>query len=88
MLATPVGFAEAVSPHEDPAVFMPGSQPSDGYAFTPSGNCTTCHGGYDAVVEADFAWKGSMMGNAARDPLFYATMTIANQVLPSWVGKT
>jgi len=53
--------------------------------ITTSDNCFGCHGPYfDEVfggyrAEPMSRWKGSLMGNAGRDPLFYAQMTNANQ---------
>jgi mono/diheme cytochrome c family protein len=44
-----------------------------------SGNCAQCHGGFDAANEPAALWRGSLMGNAGRDPLFFAQMTLANQ---------
>ncbi|MEK6674928.1 MAG: hypothetical protein AABZ47_04650 [Planctomycetota bacterium] len=44
-----------------------------------SGNCAMCHGNYDPVNEPHRNWSGSLMGQAGRDPLFYAQMTTANQ---------
>ncbi len=61
--------------------FQPGTQPNtltDPILDTP-GNCQFCHGGYDAVVEPYRPWAASMMGQAARDPMFYACLTISNQ---------
>lgn len=43
--------------------------------------CNGCHGAY-ADYAADDTWRGSMMANAARDPLFHAALTIANQDIP------
>jgi hypothetical protein len=63
---------------------LPGSQPLTGTVVEdPSLNCITCHGNYDAAVEPWHSWRGSMMGNAARDPLFLATMVVAEQDAPS-----
>jgi len=45
----------------------------DGSILT-SGNCVLCHGHYDAVNEPHRNWSGSLMGQAGRDPLFYARM--------------
>ncbi|MEN8251409.1 MAG: MopE-related protein, partial [Bacteroidota bacterium] len=59
--------------------FLPGSQPLESGTFTDPGQCENCHGGYDEAVEPSFTWKGSMMAQAMRDPLFTATMVIANQ---------
>jgi hypothetical protein len=47
--------------------------------FQKSDNCSTCHGEYDYDNEPYHTWKGSLMGNAGRDPLFLAQMTTANQ---------
>jgi hypothetical protein len=38
-----------------------------------------CHEGYDQAVEPGFLWKGSMMAQSARDPIFWATMVVAMQ---------
>ncbi len=59
--------------------FVPGSQPNQSGQLQTPDKCDNCHGGYDAAVEPAFNWRGSMMAQAARDPLFYAAMTIANQ---------
>lgn len=56
--------------------FLPGSQPNQSGTFTAS---CSCHDGYNTNVEPAFNWRGSMMAQAARDPLFLAAMTIANQ---------
>lgn len=47
--------------------------------FLPPTYCAGCHGNYDAANEPYHTWKGSLMGNAGRDPLFYAQLTNANQ---------
>jgi len=62
--------------------FLPGSQPGESGNLESPSKCDNCHGGYDNDVEPDFLWKGNMMSQAARDPLFYATMAIANQDAP------
>lgn len=45
--------------------------------------CAGCHGFYDndGEVEAEIyrPWAASMMGQSARDPIFYACLAIANQ---------
>lgn len=59
---------------------MPGTQPFEhGPDLDSSASCATCHGGYSQAVEPHFNWRGSMMANASRDPLFMANMAIANQ---------
>jgi len=47
--------------------------------FRGSDDCRNCHGDFDYDNEPFFTWKGSLMGNAGRDPLFYAQMTTASQ---------
>lgn len=44
-----------------------------------SDNCRACHGNFDQANEPSFNWQGSLMGQAGRDPLFFAQMTLANQ---------
>ncbi len=62
--------------------FLPGSQPGT-YQFEATNKCESCHGGYgQQAVEPVFNWQGSMMAQAARDPLFYAGLAIANQDAP------
>jgi hypothetical protein len=63
---------------KDPLVRMPGTQPGGGNLETPK-NCTNCHAGYNTQVEPGHNWKGSMMAQAARDPLFWACLTVAGQ---------
>lgn len=60
--------------------FLQGTQPHE--LNTPifeSSNCAACHGFYDPVTAPHDQWVTSMMGQAGRDPIFYATFTIANQ---------
>lgn len=59
--------------------FMPGSQPLDSGTFDDPDQCDNCHGGYDNNAEPAFTWRGSMMAHAMRDPLFEASLVIANQ---------
>ncbi len=62
---------------------LPGTQPFDGGVLAnPQDNCATCHGDYDSSVEPWYNWRGSMMGNTMRDPLFLATMVVAEQDAP------
>jgi len=61
-----------------------GSQPLTGVVLDdPNATCVTCHGNYDAANEPWANWRGSMMGQAARDPFFKACMTVAEQDAPS-----
>jgi hypothetical protein len=59
---------------------LPGTQPFEhGQDLEASAQCASCHGGYNAAVEPQHGWQGSMMAHASRDPLFLANMAIANQ---------
>jgi hypothetical protein len=60
-------------------VMMPGSQPDDSIGDLKSNRCGNCHAGYDPLAEPMTTWAGSMMGHAGRDPIFWATMAIAEQ---------
>lgn len=44
-----------------------------------SQNCQVCHSNYDVANDPMSTWSGSLMGQAGRDPLFFAQMTLANQ---------
>lgn len=63
---------------------QPGDLPNGGY-FSSAENCATCHKA-KAGMEPDYmpfdTWNGTMMGNAARDPVFFAALTVANQDEP------
>lgn len=62
---------------------QPGTQPFGASSFEPSTDCLGCHGGYNTAVEPGHNFKGSMMAQAARDPLFFACVAIAEQDAPS-----
>jgi MYXO-CTERM domain-containing protein len=56
------------------------------HQLTPAADCTNCHSFGNADMHADdplyapyFGWQGSMMGNSARDPVFWAGVAIASQ---------
>jgi hypothetical protein len=74
------GFAADVVPNE---IMMPGTQPNEVSGFESPDKCDNCHGGYDEGYaysnEPAFGWRGSLMGNAGRDPIFWATLAIAEQ---------
>lgn len=63
--------------------FMPGSQPISTRSYDPPSNCANCHSGItnntDQSYEPTFGWQGSMMSQAMRDPLYLASLAIANQ---------
>jgi len=58
---------------------QPGTQPGEIGNLESPDKCDNCHGGYNQAVEPAFNWRGSMMGNAGRDPIFWATLAIAEQ---------
>jgi hypothetical protein len=64
-------------------IMMPGTQPNEVGNFESPDKCDNCHGGYDEARvwsnEPAFGWRGGAMGNAGRDPIFWATLAIAEQ---------
>jgi PKD repeat protein len=77
LLALPAAFAADVVPTD---VKMPGTQPEDAITpLEPVGFCANCHGNYDQAVEPLFNWRGSMMSHSSRDPVFWATLAVAEQ---------
>jgi hypothetical protein len=62
---------------------QPGTQPNEVQNFESPDKCDNCHGGYDEARaysnEPAFGWRGGPMGNAGRDPIFWATLAIAEQ---------
>lgn len=65
-----------------PQLELPGTQPGELTAnLSNPSSCRTCHGDYATYAAYD-TWAGSMMANAARDPLYLAALTVANQDIP------
>ena len=60
-------------------VSSPVPQPGDFNSLDPAAQCLFCHGGYNSTVEPGHNWQGSMMALAGRDPLFWATLAVAEQ---------
>ncbi|MBK8975400.1 MAG: hypothetical protein IPM29_05705 [Planctomycetes bacterium] len=58
-------------------VQQPGTQPNE--AGTLPGNCLNCHAGYDPQAEPGHQVIGSPMTQAGKDPLFWATVAVAEQ---------
>lgn len=58
---------------------QPGTQPQEIGNLESPDKCDNCHGGYDLSVEPAYNWRGSMMANAGRDPIFWATVAVAEQ---------
>ncbi|MFO0873953.1 MAG: multiheme c-type cytochrome [Phycisphaerales bacterium] len=63
--------------------FMPGTQPNpDPFQFASvqsSINCTYCHSGYSINFAPYDSWVVSVKGQAARDPVWQAALSIAQQ---------
>ena len=63
---------------------LSGTQPHEGAVLDdPDLQCATCHGNYDTDNEPWYNWRGSMMGQAMRDPFFLACVAVAEQDAPS-----
>ncbi|MBD3868933.1 MAG: hypothetical protein IFK94_12465 [Acidobacteria bacterium] len=71
---TPTAQAAPTVPNE---VKMPGTQQLEASPFSSS--CSCHYNTTNPDYEPGFGWEGSMMGNAGRDPLFWATVAIAEQ---------
>ncbi len=72
--AVPARAWTPVAVTNDLAVRMPGTQPGQVADLESDKQCLSCHGGF----EMDH-WRGSMMAQASRDPIFWAAMTVAAQ---------
>ena len=64
---------------EDPLVRMPGTQPDQEVPLEGPGGCLGCHSEFDPVTEPGSNWQGSMMAQAGRDFLYWASLTVAGQ---------
>ena len=87
VVPTWVGFSASAA---DEDFEVPGTQPTDSGHADPlvidhefigasvgSGSCVSCHTG--SLDGSPFGpWRGSMMGNSARDPLFWAQLDLVN----------
>jgi hypothetical protein len=60
-------------------VQMPGTQPGEVSQIQSVSKCDNCHGNFDPAGEPWFNWAGSMMAHASRDPIFWATVAVAEQ---------
>src|SRR4051812_9701964 len=67
---------------------LKGTKPGDlvsGGKFLNADGCSQCHGGGwmgDKTYLPSDTWAGTMMANAARDPVFFAALAVANQDAP------
>ncbi len=60
-------------------VQLPGTQPGEVSNFESPNKCDNCHQSSSPVVNIAHDWRGSMMSHAGRDPIFWATVAIAEQ---------
>jgi hypothetical protein len=75
-----VAIALATAPTTRNDFFAPGTQPNTlTRPLASAVGCSGCHGYYDKDIEPYRPWAASMMGQSARDPIFHACLTIANQ---------
>jgi cytochrome c553 len=79
-LFTAAAYAATTVPTD---VQMPGTQPEDGINVESVTKCDNCHGNFASpsspLEEPWFTWAGSMMAQASRDPIFWATVAIGEQ---------
>ncbi len=66
-------------PGEILSPLTPGEPVSSRMSLDPARQCNWCHGNYNSTVEPGHNWQGSMMSLAARDPLFWGALAIAEQ---------
>lgn len=78
-VATVATVAASAATTVPPTVRMPGTQPGEVGNLQTADRCDNCHGGYDPAAEPAHLWNGSMMAHAASDPIFWATLAIAEQ---------
>jgi len=80
-LALPVlltALAVLAAPTVPTEIEQPGTQPGEVAQF--ASNCDSCHlGTGDPTSDPSHLWYGSMMSNAGHDPIFWATLAIAEQ---------
>ena len=58
---------------------QPNSDTDEFASFASHQNCLFCHGDYDLEVSPVDTWIVSLMGQSARDPVWHAAVSIANQ---------
>jgi hypothetical protein len=58
---------------------QPGTQPGEVNALETPDKCDNCHGPRSKGIELAHEWRGSMMAQAGRDPIFWATVAVAEQ---------
>ncbi len=65
-------------------IILPGTQPNEGgVELGRVAQCILCHANTkNGAADPYASWHGSMMGQAARDPVFRAALAVANQDIP------
>jgi hypothetical protein len=58
---------------------LPGTQQAEVATYMSPTNCDNCHYDAQTPVMLAYQWRGGMMANATRDPLFWATLAVAEQ---------
>jgi hypothetical protein len=63
---------------------LKGTQPGLAFPLLAPNDCQGCHGDWDPIrnIEPWPTWAGTMMAQAARDPLFWAALDVANHDVP------
>jgi hypothetical protein len=61
---------------------LPGTQPYQAMLLGGLPTCDGCHGYYNPAVEPVENWMGGMMAQAGRDPVFWATLAVAESDFP------
>jgi len=78
LVLAPMAFAAPDVPTE---IEQPGTQPGEMPSFAT--NCNSCHFAAnpdpDELFLPSLGWQGSMMANAMKDPLYWATVAVAEQ---------
>lgn len=80
---TIAGVSGGIAPTTLRDMKLPGTQPHEGAVLLDPTDCAGCHGGYSTSVEPWHTWRGSLMAQAMRDPLFLACVAVAEQDAPS-----
>jgi MYXO-CTERM domain-containing protein len=79
-------FATLVAARTAAGAGTPPGGLANGALFDTAAGCKSCHGGFTTDDGKPFmpwdTWAGSMMANAARDPLYLASLTVAEQDRP------
>jgi hypothetical protein len=70
-------FKKQAQPEVPNELQQPGTQSGEVTNLETPDSCAFCHSNYDAAVEPYHNWSGSMMANAGRDPVFWATLAVA-----------